>query len=36
MRGDREESLGAGASDYVTKPVEIDSLLEALRVWIAR
>jgi CheY-like chemotaxis protein len=36
MRGDREESLGAGASDYVTKPVEIDNLLEALRVWIAR
>jgi CheY-like chemotaxis protein len=36
MRGDREESLEAGASDYVTKPVEIDSLLEAVRVWIAR
>jgi CheY-like chemotaxis protein len=36
MRGDREESLEAGASDYVTKPVEIDSLLETVRVWIAR
>ncbi|HEX4821453.1 MAG TPA: HAMP domain-containing protein, partial [Acidimicrobiales bacterium] len=36
MRGDREESLGAGASDYVTKPVELDSLLEVLRVWVAR
>jgi CheY-like chemotaxis protein len=36
MRGDREESLSAGASDYVTKPVQIDHLLETLRVWIER
>jgi CheY-like chemotaxis protein len=36
MRGDREESLAAGASDYVTKPVEIDHLLDTLQVWIAR
>jgi CheY-like chemotaxis protein len=36
MRGDREESLAAGASDYVTKPVEIEHLLDTLAVWIAR
>ena len=31
MRGDRERSLGAGASDYVTKPVDTDHLLGLLR-----
>ncbi|MDQ3979186.1 MAG: HAMP domain-containing protein, partial [Actinomycetota bacterium] len=36
MRGDREKSLAAGASDYITKPVEVDHLLEMLRVWLYR
>jgi CheY-like chemotaxis protein len=36
MRGDREESLAAGASDYVTKPVHVDHLLDILGVWIDR
>ena len=31
MRGDRERSLDAGASDYVTKPVDTDHLLGLLR-----
>jgi CheY-like chemotaxis protein len=31
MSGDRERSLDAGASDYVTKPVDTDHLLGLLR-----
>ncbi|MDX2243695.1 MAG: HAMP domain-containing protein [Leptolyngbyaceae cyanobacterium bins.302] len=34
MRGDREKCMEAGASDYVTKPVETDQLLSVLRVWL--
>jgi len=36
MRGDREKSLAAGASDYITKPVEVEHLLRILRVWLSR
>ena len=32
MPEDRENSLQAGASDYITKPVEVDNLLSLLRV----
>ncbi len=36
MKGDRDKCLDAGASDYVTKPVDLDQLFAVLRVWIAR
>jgi DNA-binding response OmpR family regulator len=36
MRGDREKSLAAGASDYITKPVEIHQLLALMRLWLER
>jgi CheY-like chemotaxis protein len=34
MKGDREKSLTAGASDYVAKPVDTDRLLSLMRVWL--
>ncbi|HET7482276.1 MAG TPA: response regulator, partial [Actinomycetota bacterium] len=36
MKGDREKSISAGASDYITKPVDIDQLLSLMRVWLYR
>jgi CheY-like chemotaxis protein len=36
MKGDRQKCLDAGASDYISKPVDIDLLLALLRVWIGR
>jgi CheY-like chemotaxis protein len=36
MKGDHEKCLQAGASDYVTKPVDLDHLFSVLRVWISR
>jgi HAMP domain-containing protein/CheY-like chemotaxis protein/signal transduction histidine kinase len=34
MKGDREQSIQAGASDYITKPVDTDQLLSLMRVWL--
>jgi hypothetical protein len=34
MKGDRERSIAAGASDYVTKPVDLEQLLSLIRVWL--
>ncbi len=35
MPGDREKSIAAGASDYVTKPVDTDELLACMERWLA-
>jgi CheY-like chemotaxis protein len=34
MKGDREKALAAGASEYVTKPVDPERLLSILHVWL--
>ncbi|MCU1669354.1 MAG: histidine kinase, partial [Blastococcus sp.] len=34
MPGDRESSLAAGATDYVTKPVDLDELLTIMASWV--
>jgi CheY-like chemotaxis protein len=34
MMGDREKCISAGASDYISKPVDLDQLLSLLRVWL--
>ena len=34
MKGDREKCITAGASDYISKPVDTEQLLSLLRVWL--
>ena len=36
MMGDREKCIAAGASDYISKPVDVPKLLSLIRVWLAR
>ncbi|MEO6332136.1 MAG: response regulator, partial [Gemmatimonadaceae bacterium] len=36
MKGDREKCIAAGASDYITKPVNTEQLLSLMRVWLYR
>lgn len=35
MKQDREKCLEAGASDYISKPIVMEQLLSAMRVWLA-
>jgi CheY-like chemotaxis protein len=34
MGGDREKCIAAGASDYISKPVDTDQLVSLLRIWL--
>jgi CheY-like chemotaxis protein len=34
MPGDRESALAAGASDYITKPVDLDELIALMARWV--
>ncbi|QEY22147.1 response regulator [Psychrobacillus sp. AK 1817] len=35
MKNDRDKCLEAGASDYISKPLNLDQLFSVLRVWLA-
>ncbi|SDZ36892.1 Signal transduction histidine kinase [Micromonospora pattaloongensis] len=34
MPGDRESALAAGATDYITKPVDLDKLITLMATWV--
>ncbi len=36
MKGDRDKCIEAGASDYITKPVNLEDLIWMLRAWLPR
>ena len=36
MKADRDHCLKVGASDYISKPLDIDQLFSLLRVWLSR
>ncbi|MDX6417563.1 MAG: hypothetical protein QOG28_2183, partial [Trebonia sp.] len=34
MQGDREKSIDAGATDYITKPIDVEELLNCMERWL--
>ena len=36
MKEERNKSIRAGANDYLTKPIDIEKLLSAMRIWLFR
>jgi CheY-like chemotaxis protein len=34
MQGDREKALDAGATDYITKPIDVEELLSCMERWL--
>ncbi|OAH58615.1 histidine kinase [Domibacillus aminovorans] len=36
MKNDRKECIEAGASEYISKPVNLDRLFSIIRVWLYR
>jgi len=36
MKGDRDKCIAAGATDYITKPVEKDKLISLIRTWLQK
>ena len=36
MKGDREKCIAAGASEYISKPVDTEQLVSMMRVWLGR
>jgi CheY-like chemotaxis protein len=35
MQGDRDKSIDAGASDYITKPIDVEELLDCMERWLS-
>ncbi|MEP7106974.1 MAG: response regulator [Ferruginibacter sp.] len=36
MKDDRQKCIDAGASDYISKPVDVERLLSLMRVWLSK
>jgi CheY-like chemotaxis protein len=35
MQGDRDKSIDAGATDYITKPIDVEELLDCMERWLS-